>query len=131
MHALFTDHILAVKDLPEIISSLQGYVMGILAAVATLFLVIGGLRYVTAGGDPAEIEKAKGSFRSALLGYALAIIAPIAMKILNGILGVGTPAPAPGPGGSNKVGAAAAVVLDAVPHLTALAAHSLQALIGG
>ena len=128
MHALFTDHILAVKDLPEIIKDLQGYVMGILAAVATLFLVIGGLRYVTAGGDPAEIEKAKGSFRSALLGYALAIIAPIAMKILNGILGVG--APAPGPGGSKK-GATAAVALDTVAHVTALAAHWLQTLIGG
>src|SRR6266487_871558 len=55
----------------KIIDNLIVWVGGILFAVATLFLTIAGVRYLTAGGDPAEVEKAKGSFKSALIGYAL------------------------------------------------------------
>jgi Type IV secretion system pilin len=64
------------------------WLVTILASVATLFLTIGGIRYVMAGGDPGEVEKAKGSFKSAILGYALAALAPIIVLIVKGILGV-------------------------------------------
>ena len=79
--------ILAAKTIPEVINGLKLWVMGILAAVATLFLVIGGLRYMTAGGDPAQAEQAKGNFKAALAGYALAVLAPVILKALQGILG--------------------------------------------
>jgi hypothetical protein len=79
---------LAVAELTTVISNLQGWLVGILAAVATLFLVIGGLRYVTAAGDPSAVERAKGALKSAAIGYALAILAPVIMTALKGILGV-------------------------------------------
>jgi hypothetical protein len=79
--------VLAVKTLPEVIDGLKTWIMGILAAVATLFLVIGGLRYMTAAGDPAAVEQAKGSFKAALTGYALAVLAPVILQVLQGILG--------------------------------------------
>jgi hypothetical protein len=78
---------LAVKTLPQVIDALRLWVMGILATLATLFLVIGGLRYVTANGDPAAVEQAKGSIKAALIGYALAVLAPVILKALQGILG--------------------------------------------
>jgi succinate dehydrogenase hydrophobic anchor subunit len=78
---------LAVKTLPQVIEGLKTWVMGILAAVATLFLVIGGLRYMTAAGDPAAVEQAKGSLKAALTGYALAVLAPVILQVLQGILG--------------------------------------------
>lgn len=78
---------LAVKSLPEVISSLTSWIVGILAGLATLFLTIGGLRYLAAGGDPAEVERAKGSLRSAMLGYALALLAPVLLDIVRGIVG--------------------------------------------
>lgn len=79
--------VLAVKTLPEVIDGLKSWIMGILAAVATLFLVIGGLRYMTAAGDPAAVEQAKGSLKAALTGYALAVLAPVILQVLQGILG--------------------------------------------
>ena len=79
--------VMAVNDLPTIVANLRTWVMGILAAVATLFLVIGGLRYMTAAGDPAGVEQAKGSFKAALTGYALAVLAPVVLQVLQGILG--------------------------------------------
>jgi hypothetical protein len=75
------------KSLPAVIDGLKVWIMGIIATVATLFLVIGGLRYITAGGDPAQVEQAKGNLKSALLGYALAVLAPVILQILQGILG--------------------------------------------
>ena len=78
---------LAVKTLPQVVDGLKTWIMGILAAVATLFLVIGGLRYMTAAGDPAAVEQAKGSFKAALVGYSLAVLAPVILQVLQGILG--------------------------------------------
>ena len=78
----------ATDRLNSILSNATGWLVGILAAVATLFLTVGGVRYVMAGGDPGEVEKAKGSFKSAGLGYALAGLAPLVVEILKGILGI-------------------------------------------
>jgi hypothetical protein len=80
--------ILAVYDIKTVLDNATGWLMAILATVATFFLTVGGVRYVMAGGDPGEVEKAKGSFKSAGLGYALAALAPIVVGILKGILGV-------------------------------------------
>jgi Type IV secretion system pilin len=81
------DILAAPKPIKEVIDGLKGWIMGILAAVATLFLVVGGLRYMTAGGDPAQVEQAKGDFKAALAGYALAVLAPVILEVLQGILG--------------------------------------------
>ncbi len=78
---------LAAKTLPEVISGLQTWVMGILAAVATLFLVLAGVYYATAGGDPAQVDKAKGALKNALVGYGLAVLAPVLLDIVKGIVG--------------------------------------------
>ena len=75
------------KTLPEVIEGIRLWIMGIIAAVATMFLVVGGLRYMAAGGDPSQVEQAKGNLKSALLGYALAVLAPVVLQVLQGILG--------------------------------------------
>ena len=77
----------APNSIPQVISGLTGWIRGIIALVATLFLVIGGLRYMSAGGDPAQVEQAKGNFKSALIGYALAVLSPVILQVLQGILG--------------------------------------------
>ncbi|MEU4427841.1 pilin [Actinoplanes sp. NPDC024001] len=76
----------AVNDLGTVVNNLRYWIMGILGSVATLFLCIGGARYLMAGGDPSEIERAKGSFKSAAVGYALALLAPVVLTVLNSIL---------------------------------------------
>ncbi|MBQ1019862.1 hypothetical protein KBX71_18615 [Micromonospora sp. D93] len=77
----------APKTINEVISSITAWIMGIIALVATMFLVIGGLRYMAAGGDPAQVEQAKGNFKSALIGYALAVLSPVILQVLQGIIG--------------------------------------------
>ena len=52
-----------------------------------LFLTVGGLRYLMAGGDPSEVERAKSALKSAAVGYALAILAPVLLGVVKGIVG--------------------------------------------
>ena len=66
----------------SVIDNLRNWLVGILAAVATLFLTIGGLRYLTAGGDPVQVERAKTALKSAAIGYALAALAPLLVSVL-------------------------------------------------
>ena len=73
--------------LTGVIDNLRNWIVGILATVATLFLTIGGLRYLTAGGDPGQVEKAKIALKSAAIGYALAILAPLLVSILASVIG--------------------------------------------
>jgi hypothetical protein len=70
-----------------VIGALTSWLVGILAALATLFLTIGGIRYMTAGGDPAGVERAKTALRSAAIGYALAALAPVLVAILRSVVG--------------------------------------------
>jgi hypothetical protein len=80
-------HVLAVDSIAQVIANTRNWVIGILAGLATLFLTIGGVRYVLAGGDPAEVERAKAAFRSAGTGYALALLAPVIVAVLKSLVG--------------------------------------------
>jgi hypothetical protein len=74
-------------SLTGVIDALRNWLVGLLAAVATLFLTIGGLRYLTAGGDPVQVERAKTALKSAAIGYALAALAPLLVSILTSVVG--------------------------------------------
>ncbi|MBB3666194.1 succinate dehydrogenase hydrophobic anchor subunit [Prauserella sediminis] len=75
------------RTVDEVLSNIRDWIMGILAAVAVVFLTIGGLRYLMASGDPGEVEKAKGAFKAAGIGFGLAALAPLVVEILTGIVG--------------------------------------------
>jgi hypothetical protein len=79
----------AVADIPTVITNLRNWIIGLLAALATLFLTFGGLRYLMAGGDPGEVEAAKRALKAAAIGYGLAILAPVIVTVLQGIVGAG------------------------------------------
>ncbi|MDG4793529.1 pilin [Micromonospora sp. WMMD1082] len=76
--------VLAVESIQQVANNIRAWLVGILVAVATLFLTVGGLRYLAANGDPGEVEKAKLALRSAALGYALALLAPLFVTIVGG-----------------------------------------------
>lgn len=77
----------APPSLTGVIDNLRNWLVGLLAALATLFLTIGGLRYLTAGGDPGQVEKAKTALKSAAIGYVLAALAPLLVSILASVVG--------------------------------------------
>lgn len=74
--------VLAAASINQVIANIRNWLTGILAAVATLFLVVGGVRYLMAGGDPSEVDKAKQSLKSAAIGYGLAVLAPVLVQLV-------------------------------------------------
>ncbi len=88
MHTTAVMTLAAAADLPTVINNATGWLVGILAALATFFLTLGGLRYMAADGNPSEVERAKSALRSAAIGYGLAILAPVVLTVLKQILGV-------------------------------------------
>jgi Type IV secretion system pilin len=82
-----TAAVLAADSVSQVITNTTLWLVGILAGLATLMLTVGGVRYLMAGGDPAEVAKAKIAFRSAAIGYGLAVLAPVIVTILKSLTG--------------------------------------------
>jgi hypothetical protein len=83
----WADPAAAPAGLGQVVDRMRLWALGLLSAVATLFLILGGGRYIIAGGDPGEVERAKLAIKSALWGYALALLAPVLLTVLRGIVG--------------------------------------------
>lgn len=62
-------------------------VFAILAALSVLFIVIAGLRFITAQGNPQEISKAKSTIAYALVGLLVALLAEALVAFTLGKLG--------------------------------------------
>lgn len=75
-----------VTDITTVVNNIRIWLIGILFAVSTLYLTIGGFRYMWSNGDPGEVEKAKSAFRNAAIGYGLAVLAPLVVTIVTSFL---------------------------------------------
>ena len=70
----------------DILENIRNALVVILTALAIAALTYAGIRYVVAGGDPAGVEKAKTAAKSAVVGLGLALLAPILVAIVKGII---------------------------------------------
>ena len=84
---MIEQYVAVAASLSDVIVNLTDWVTGFLVGLATLFLTIGGVLYLTAGGDPGTVEKAKHALKSAAIGYALAVLAPVLVTALASIVG--------------------------------------------
>ena len=68
-----------VIDTPEklvaLIDRIGGYIFQVLLAVAGIFLIMAGFFFVTAGGNPENVTKARQMLVNALIGVAVAVVA--------------------------------------------------------
>ena len=86
---------------------------GIIVVLAIIFIVIGGILYITSTGDDKRMETAKACITGALIGLALAIAAPSFLKQISIIL--------------NWNGASA---VSSAPTLSTIALNVLNFLLG-
>jgi len=78
----------ATPDLTTVLNNLRLWITGVLATLATLFLSIGGLMYLTAAGNPRRVEQAKEAIRSSMIGFVFAGLAPLLITIIQHITGL-------------------------------------------
>lgn len=75
----------AKDELGEVITNILKVVIGIAGLVAVVFIIIGGINYMTSTGDAGKIEKAKKTILYALIGLA---VCALAFGIVNWAAGV-------------------------------------------
>ncbi|MBP9728009.1 MAG: hypothetical protein KBD27_01385 [Candidatus Moranbacteria bacterium] len=79
------------------LDSILGSLQAIIAIISLIFIVIGGILYMTASGDEGRVKTAKGAITAAMIGLALGVAAPSFLKQIGDILGWGAiPGPATG-----------------------------------
>jgi hypothetical protein len=63
-----------------------GYLQTIIVLLALLFIVIGGIIYITSAGDEGRIKTAKAAITAAMIGLVIGIAAPTFLKEIATIL---------------------------------------------
>ena len=58
-----------------IFTSITNVLLFVIGAVAVIMIIIGGLRYVTSGGNSASISAAKNTILYAIIGIIVALLA--------------------------------------------------------
>lgn len=69
-------------------TSVQGILNGVIAAagiVAIVFIIIGGINYMTSAGDPSKTKKAKDTILYATIGL---VICALSFAIVNWVIGI-------------------------------------------
>lgn len=64
--------------------------IGIAGVVSAIFLVIGGVGYITSSGDANKLQKSKNTITYALIGLAIVGLSEIIVSVVSGIISNGT-----------------------------------------
>lgn len=73
---------------PGIISGAIGLVLVLVAVVFFFILVIGGLKWVTSGGDEKKVGAARAQITNALIGLAIVFGAWAIMSLIGTVFGI-------------------------------------------
>jgi len=69
-------------DVKSIIGRVITGVLALVGAIAVLYLVYGGIMYITSAGDKMKVEQAKSILTAAVTGMVIAIAAYIGMRMI-------------------------------------------------
>jgi len=76
-------------SIPGIISAGIQAILIIAALVAFIFLVYGGIKWITSSGDKEATAKAQGTLTAAIIGLAIVFAAWAIMKLMQTFFGIG------------------------------------------
>jgi type IV secretory pathway VirB2 component (pilin) len=78
---------LTYNTVKEVTDNILSSLKNIVAVLAILFIVIGGLMYIFSAGDEKKIETAKKIITGAVIGFAIVLIAPSLLYEIGKALG--------------------------------------------
>ncbi len=68
--------------IPNIIPVVINTILIVAALVALVFLIIGGIKWITSGGDKAAVESARGTITAALIGLIIVFAAWAVIRLI-------------------------------------------------
>lgn len=85
MHTTTFGNLTGTSTVEEFILSVIDNLKNILAVIAILFIVVGGIFYITAGGSEERIKTAKNIWVGSIIGLILALLAPTFLNEIRNI----------------------------------------------
>jgi len=77
-----------ISDVGQLISALVGTLLIVAALLAFLYLILGGIKWITSGGDKASMEEARNKITHAIVGLIIVGAAWAIMTLVQNFLGV-------------------------------------------
>ena len=77
-----------ITDVGQLISALVGTILIIAALLEFLYLILGGISWITSGGDKAAMETARNKITHAIVGLIIVGAAWAIMVLIQNFLGV-------------------------------------------
>ncbi len=75
------------RSAETILKAIQTWLTTIVGIIAAIFLIVGGLMYITAGGDQNRIAAAKATLTNAVIGIIIILLANSIIYIIRMALG--------------------------------------------
>ena len=63
----------SLSDIPRLLSNAALILLGFVGALSVIFIIVGGIQYITSAGNSGGTEKAKKTITYAIGGLALAL----------------------------------------------------------
>ena len=76
-----------IESLPKFISALIGLIFIVATILVFVFLVWGGIQWITSGGDKQATEAARNRITAALIGLAIVAVSWALMSIIGNFFG--------------------------------------------
>ena len=80
--------ILKITDIGKFISNILAAILVIAALAAFIFLLLGGLQWITSGGDKSGVEAAQKRIQAAIIGLFVVFAAWAIMILVGNFLGI-------------------------------------------
>lgn len=78
------------KNLGSVISTLLSFVMALAALIVFLYLIWGGIEWITSGGDKSKTENARNKITAAVLGLIVLAASYAILMLMLQVLGLGS-----------------------------------------
>jgi hypothetical protein len=75
-----------VPTIPEVLGRALNYILGLVGVICVVMLVVGGIFYMTAGGDERRAELGKKTVTYAVIGLAIALVSLIIVRAVAGVV---------------------------------------------
>ncbi len=75
-------------DIVGVIRAIIRFILLVAFVIAFIMLIIGGIRWILAGGDEKAVEKARGTITAALIGLVVVLIAYALIRLVEVFFGV-------------------------------------------
>lgn len=74
--------------LPELVPVIIQIILIVAALIALIFLIVGGIKWITSGGDKTALEGARGTVTSALIGLLIVFAAWALIRLISYLFGL-------------------------------------------